>query len=68
MHVKVWQQDWTGMPLRGVVNYHLEGVGFGMLFANLDPEAAAAIRRLVEAGGAAGQAEAEGEAGGADAD
>ena len=47
IHVKVWQADWKWLPLRGTVHYHLEGVGFGMLFTDLDEETAAAIKRLV---------------------
>lgn len=50
IHVKVWQADWKWLPLRGTVHYHLEGVGFGMLFTDLDEEAADAVRRLVAGG------------------
>ena len=48
IHVKVWQADWKWLHLRGTVHYHLEGVGFGMLFSDLGEEAAAAIGRLIE--------------------
>ena len=48
VHVKVWQPDWTWLTLRGNVHYHLEGVGFGMLFSELADEAAAALGHLIE--------------------
>lgn len=62
IHVKVWQADWKWLPLRGTVHYHLEGVGFGMLFEDLGEEATDAIKRL--AAGASLTPPAAGEEGG----
>lgn len=65
IHVKVWQADWKWLHLRGTVHYHMEGVGFGMLFTDLDEEAADAVRQLVAR--VSPESPPEGEEGGGDA-
>lgn len=48
MYFKLWLPEEGWLPLSGTVGYHMEGVGFKMVFAELTPEQQAILERLIE--------------------
>ena len=49
LHVRVWMPDNRWLRLSGRVKYHMERVGFGVVFHELSEEQLADLSRLVEA-------------------
>ncbi len=49
--VNCWLPSRRWMMLRGTVIYHLEKVGFGLIFSGLDEEQKATVSELVEQNG-----------------
>lgn len=47
MHVKLWLPEQRWLLLRGAVLYHMEKIGFGILFRDLAPDDAATIDALI---------------------
>ena len=48
LHVRVWMPDNRWLRLSGRVKYHMERVGFGVIFHELPEEQLADLSRLVE--------------------
>ncbi|HWS90327.1 MAG TPA: PilZ domain-containing protein [Pyrinomonadaceae bacterium] len=48
LHVRVWTPENRWLRLRGRVKYHMEGVGFGVVFQDLTEDQLADLARLVE--------------------
>jgi hypothetical protein len=48
LHVRVWVPENRWLRLSGRVKYHMERVGFGVVFDELPEEQAAELARLVE--------------------
>ena len=47
MHLRLWLPAGGWLRLQGIVLYHLEGIGFGLLFDDLGPEDASALKSLI---------------------
>ena len=48
LHVRVWMPDRRWLRLSGKVKYHMDRVGFGVIFHDLTDEQTADLARLVE--------------------
>jgi len=48
LYVRVWMPDRRWLRLSGKVKYHMDRVGFGVIFHDLTDEQAADLARLVE--------------------
>ncbi|HJQ31825.1 MAG TPA: hypothetical protein VJ866_06600 [Pyrinomonadaceae bacterium] len=48
LHVRVWMSDRRWLRLSGKVKYHMDRVGFGVIFHDLTDEQTADLARLVE--------------------
>jgi hypothetical protein len=47
MYVRLWLPEGQWLPLQGTVIYHMERVGFGLTFDEIDLEDKAKIKELV---------------------
>lgn len=50
MHLKLWLPEGRWLPLQGTVHYHLEAIGFGLLFAEVDSDGESKLKMLVSQG------------------
>lgn len=48
MYIRLWTDSKGWLPLQGTVRYHLEAIGFGLIFEDLSPEDESAITDLIE--------------------
>jgi hypothetical protein len=48
MYIRLWIDSRGWLPLQGTVRYHLEAIGFGLVFVDLTPEDESAINELIE--------------------
>ena len=48
MYIRLWIGSQGWLPLQGTVRYHMEKIGFGLVFEDLNPEDESAIKELIE--------------------
>lgn len=48
MYIRLWTDSQGWLPLQGTVRYHMEAIGFGLIFEDLTPEDENAINALIE--------------------
>ena len=48
MYIRLWVDSQGWLPLQGTVRYHMEAIGFGLVFEDLTPEDESAIHELIE--------------------
>lgn len=48
MHIRLWLPAERWLPLHGTVLYHLDHIGFGLLFTDVSPDDESILNMLVE--------------------